>query len=122
MYSLLTALALLALAPGGCRAALSAGEEAALLARHNALRAAQSDPCTATDMRQLVWDSSLAAVSQAYAETCVWAHNANRNAEAGYAVGENLWMSSSTAQTATILESAVRACTLSVFLVAVDSC
>ena len=41
-------------------------------------------------MRQLAWDADLAAVAQSYAETCVWAHNAGRNDQAGYPVGENL--------------------------------
>ena len=71
-------------------AALTPAEQSALLAKHNTLRAAQSEPCTATNMRELVWEADLAAVAQNYAETCVWEHNGNRNTEAGYAVGENL--------------------------------
>ena len=70
--------------------ALTTEEKVALLAKHNALRGAQSDPCTATNMRQLSWDDQLASVAQAYADTCMWEHNSNRNDEAGYAVGENL--------------------------------
>lgn len=83
-------LLLVASASPTARGALSAAEQTALLAKHNALRAAQSQPCTATDMRKLAWDSQLAAVAQAYADTCVWAHNGNRQADAGYPVGENL--------------------------------
>ena len=71
-------------------AALTPMEQSALLSKHNALRAAQSEPCTATNMRELVWDAELAAVAQSHAEMCVWEHNGNRNTQAGYAVGENL--------------------------------
>ena len=87
-----SALSVLALAVGSpvVSAALSPVEQSALLSKHNALRATQSEPCTATNMRALVWDADLAAVAQRYAETCVWDHNGNRAAEAGYAVGENL--------------------------------
>lgn len=74
----------------GARAALTTDEQQALLAKHNALRGAQSVPCTATNMRQLSWDDQLASVAQAHAETCVWAHNRNRNDQLGYSAGENL--------------------------------
>ena len=88
----------------GAEAAMTAAEKAAVLARHNALRGNQSSPCTATDMRKLVWSDQLAAVAQNYADTCTWAHNPNRNAQAGYPAGENLY-ASSVSQTTEVLVS-----------------
>ena len=50
-----------------------------------------TERCTASDMKEMTWDSNLASVAQKYAAKCVWEHNPNRNEEAGKPVGENLY-------------------------------
>ena len=45
---------------------------------------------------QQEWDDNLASVAQAYANKCIFQHNANRNEEASTKVGENLYVTSST--------------------------
>jgi pathogenesis-related protein 1 len=65
---------------------------------HNAARAA-AEPAPASALPKLTWNANLAAVAQAYAKRCTWAHNANRTnqyvARSGEraVVGENLFMS-----------------------------
>jgi len=76
-------------------AQITSAERAELLALHDAERCAVSPP--AASMPALAWDALLAAVAQAYAESCVWAHNASRTTQyealggSGY-VGENIAM------------------------------
>lgn len=66
---------------------LNEEQKQAVVAKHNALRGAQNEPCTATDMTELVWDNALAAESQDYSAKCVWAHD-TRNMAKDW--GENL--------------------------------
>lgn len=86
----------LVLAPA-CAGALTDAERDALLDRHNAARAAVEPP--AADMARLAWDPALAAVAQAWAQRCTWAHNPGHDAAyarltpGGDDVGENLYVS-----------------------------
>jgi len=83
-------LALLLLGVSTAQAAtgpLTQANKDAILAKHNALRAGVSAPCTAADMETLVWDSTLEAASQVWADGCVGDHDQNRGS-----VGENLFM------------------------------
>lgn len=77
----------------GQRLALSQLDQTALVEKHNALRAAVSQPCTAADMEALAWDDSLASAAQNYAAQCKWQHDTT-NADHGW--GENLAMRYST--------------------------
>mmetsp|Transcript_7154 Transcript_7154/g.12732 ORF Transcript_7154/g.12732 Transcript_7154/m.12732 type:complete len:394 (+) Transcript_7154:1-1182(+) len=61
-----------------------------ILKRHNDLRAAVSDPCSASDMMLMTWDDDLEVASRAYAEQCYWGHDPTNSAN-GW--GENLAMS-----------------------------
>ena len=56
------------------------GEKQSLLDNHNDFRSTVAEGDTpgqpsATGMNMLFWDDTLAAVAQAYAERCIWAHN-----------------------------------------------
>lgn len=58
----------------------SQDEKQSLLDNHNDFRSTVAEGDTpgqpsATGMNMLFWDDTLAAVAQAYAERCIWAHN-----------------------------------------------
>jgi len=85
------------------RRKLSAAEKKEFLDAHNALRqkiAAGNQPGypkATQPMPNLKWDNDLAKVAQKWMDQCVWAHDKNRVTKKFYtAVGQNLYMSSST--------------------------
>jgi len=84
-----TAVGLLFMAATVDAAVLTAEQKTAVVDKHNALRAAVSKPCTATDMETMVWDDTLAAAAVTWAEACVGDHDP----KAAIDFGENLWMS-----------------------------
>lgn len=62
--------------------------------KHNALRREvhSNGQLTAANMRALVWDADLEAVAQAYAEGCVWQHNADRLSQYQARGGTDSWL------------------------------
>ena len=76
-------------------ASLTATEKQVLLDTHNAARRAVSP--TASNMRVMQWDNSIAAFAQEYAERCNFDHSSNseRISQTGFGgawVGENLYL------------------------------
>jgi hypothetical protein len=76
------------------RLTLSGAEQQALVDKHNALRAAVNQPCTAADMQTMSWDDSLASLSANWGANCLWEHDPQNQADG---TGENLAMSWSSA-------------------------
>uniref|UniRef100_H2YEX9 SCP domain-containing protein n=1 Tax=Ciona savignyi TaxID=51511 RepID=H2YEX9_CIOSA len=64
----------------------------ALVAAHNNARRTVTP--TATNMRLMTWDASLATLATSYAARCLFAHNKNRRNERYHPVGENIYISS----------------------------
>lgn len=67
---------------------LSTSQKQQMLDSHNAYRSqvalgttGASGLPTAANMNQLVWDSGVASVAQAYVDGCVYGHNGNRKAQ-----------------------------------------
>jgi uncharacterized protein YkwD len=78
------------------QAALTATQRQDILDAHNVARRDVNPP--AKTMPNLAWDSALESVAQAYANKCVFAHNANKNSQYGNGkdyVGENIAAGSS---------------------------
>merc|ERR1719454_2025819 len=74
-------------------AAISPALKTLIVNKHNELRGAVSQPCTAADMETLVWDDTIAAASQAYADNCVGDHDPQLKSMGGTIPhGENLYM------------------------------
>jgi len=48
----------------------------------------------ATNMESLIWDNALASVAQAYADQCIWTHNANRKTQFFNTSGKAMWYDS----------------------------
>lgn len=74
------------------------------LCAHNDVRA-NAQPAPVPALADFTWNAALSTVAQSYAETCVWAHNANRttqyaalSGQSGY-VGENIYMNTGTSIT-----------------------
>jgi len=88
MMSKLFLVSSLLLVPKFASATLTSAEKTNILNKHNELRAAIANPCTATDMETLVWDDTLATQSQTWADACVGDHDP----KAAIDFGENLWM------------------------------
>ncbi|MBI4954041.1 MAG: Fis family transcriptional regulator [Myxococcales bacterium] len=85
---------------GGSGAASSSGEPAemtGMTAAHNAARAAVSPPAS-PPIADLVWDGSLGAYAQSYADNCVWQHS-------GGPYGENLYGTTGGATPADVVAS-----------------
>mmetsp|Transcript_10434 Transcript_10434/g.23662 ORF Transcript_10434/g.23662 Transcript_10434/m.23662 type:complete len:366 (+) Transcript_10434:102-1199(+) len=69
----------------------------AILRRHNDLRRAQNDPCTATNMLQMTWDENLQAEAAVHSAKCVYEAD-SRNNNANNLWGENFAMSYTNAE------------------------
>mmetsp|Transcript_15999 Transcript_15999/g.37725 ORF Transcript_15999/g.37725 Transcript_15999/m.37725 type:complete len:402 (+) Transcript_15999:56-1261(+) len=81
----------------------------ALLNKHNALRSAQSVPCTAANMPRLEWDTALETASTSYSQLCQWWHDPTNGANSW---GENLayqWSSNGLEVTESLLVGMVQA-------------
>ncbi|NEO69085.1 CAP domain-containing protein [Moorena sp. SIO3H5] len=90
---LITTAAFVSIPSDPAYASLSSSEQQELLDAHNQYRR-QVQP-TASNMRELKWDNTLAGVAQNYADTCTWGHNRNRTQQAGGKfsyLGENLYL------------------------------
>lgn len=74
---------------------------AGMTAEHNRWRAR-------VGVAPLTWNSALAQSAAAYASSCVWAHDANRSPDAGFAyVGENLYAGSQQPSNQQMIEAVV---------------
>jgi len=51
----------------------------------------------ATNMMELTWDNELATIAQRWSDQCTWGHDKNRRTEQWRWVGQNMYMSMSTA-------------------------
>ncbi|GAB6028799.1 hypothetical protein CHUAL_004611 [Chamberlinius hualienensis] len=93
--------------PKGCPLGLivntvSAADQTACLKTHNDLRrkvanGQQTGQPSASNMRELKWNSELATIAQRWADQCTFGHDANRNTASYWWVGQNAALVSSSA-------------------------